>query len=96
VIGGEIANTEPMIETQWIGIAAGVLTACSLLPQLVKTLRDKKAEDVSIGMLLVLMCGLILWIFYGVRREDMPIIVTNSFSLLLNIIMVILRFRYNR
>jgi MtN3 and saliva related transmembrane protein len=85
-----------MIETQWIGIAAGVLTASSLLPQLIKTLREKKAEDVSIGMLIVLMCGLILWILYGIKREDMPLIVTNCFSLLLNITMVILRLKYNR
>jgi MtN3 and saliva related transmembrane protein len=82
--------------TQTIGIAAGVCTASSLLPQVVKTLREKKAEDVSIAMLFVLQAGLILWIVYGIKRNDMPIIITNCFSLLVNITMVILRFKYNK
>lgn len=80
--------------TQIIGLAAGVLTASSLIPQVVKTLKEKKAEDVSLLMLFVLQAGIILWIVYGVKRSDMPIMVTNSFSLLVNIVMVVLRIRY--
>jgi MtN3 and saliva related transmembrane protein len=82
--------------TQIIGLAAGVLTACSLLPQVIKTLKEKKAEDVSLVMLFVLQAGLILWIIYGIKREDMPIMATNSFSLLVNIVMVILRIKYRK
>ena len=85
-----------MDSTQIIGIAAGIFTATSLLPQVIKTLKEKKAEDVSLLMLLVLQAGLILWIIYGFKREDMPIIITNCFSLLVNIIMVILRLRYKK
>jgi len=81
---------------QLVGFAAGILTASSLLPQLIKTLREKKAEDVSIGMLVVLLSGIILWIIYGVMRKDYPIIITNSFSFLLNVAMITLRLKYNR
>jgi MtN3 and saliva related transmembrane protein len=82
--------------TQIIGLAAGILTSSSLLPQVIKTLKEKKAEDVSLLMLIVLQAGLILWITYGIKRNDLPIIATNSFSLLVNIFMVILRIRYKR
>ena len=85
-----------MDTTQLIGLAAGILTSCSLLPQLIKTIREKKAEDVSIVMLIVLMSGVALWVVYGIKRNDMPIMVTNSFSLLLNITMLFFRFKYNR
>ena len=85
-----------MDSTQIIGIAAGIFTATSLLPQVIKTLKEKKAEDVSLLMLLVLQAGLILWVIYGFKREDMPIIITNCFSLLVNITMVILRIRYKK
>jgi MtN3 and saliva related transmembrane protein len=80
--------------TQAIGLAAGILTASSLIPQVIKTLKTKKADEVSIKMLLVLQAGIILWIVYGFKRYDLPIIVTNIFSLLVNISMVILRIRY--
>ncbi|RYY67380.1 MAG: hypothetical protein EOO12_01310 [Chitinophagaceae bacterium] len=83
-----------MDTTQIVGIVAGILTASSLLPQVIKTLKEKKAAEVSKGMLLTLMGGVALWIVYGVLRKDLPIIVTNSFSLLINIVMMGLRVKY--
>ena len=82
--------------TQIIGLAAGICTATSLLPQVIKTIREKKADDVSLVMLLVLQAGIILWVVYGIKREDFPIIVTNSFSLLVNITMVFLRIKFKK
>lgn len=82
--------------TQVIGLAAGVCTATSLIPQVVKTIKEKKAEDVSLGMLIVLATGIILWIVYGVKKNDLPIIATNAFSLLVNITMVILGIKYKK
>lgn len=81
---------------QIVGLVAGTLTSSSLIPQLIKTIKEKKAQDVSVGMLLVLMLGVATWVAYGLLREDLPIIITNSFSLLLNITMLVLRFKYNR
>jgi MtN3 and saliva related transmembrane protein len=82
--------------TQVIGLAAGICTATSMLPQVLKTIREKKAEDVSLWMLVVLMAGIILWIVYGFKKNDIPIIATNLFSLSVNITMTILRIRYHR
>lgn len=79
---------------QIIGIAAGVLTSSSMLPQLIKIIREKKAENVSILMLLILMSGLGLWIAYGWMKKDFPIIATNGFSLLVNIILLLFRIKY--
>ena len=45
-------------------------------------------------MLAVLLAGLCVWIVYGVLKKDYPIIVTNSFSLLTNIIIVVLTAKY--
>ena len=79
-----------------IGVAAGILTAVSMLPQVIKTLKTKKAEHVSPLMLIILICGVSLWIIYGVLRKDLPIIFTNSFSVLINIVMLFLRWKYRK
>lgn len=79
---------------QLIGIGAGILTSVSMLPQLIKTFRKKEAEDLSLIMILVLMSGLGVWIWYGILRNDLPIILTNCFSFLLNSLLLFLRFRY--
>lgn len=81
---------------EWIGIAAGVLTAFSMLPQLIKVIKEKKVEDLSVLMLVVLMSGLILWVVYGFIRNDPPLIYTNIFSVLVNAALVFFRIKYSR
>ena len=80
---------------QIIGIGAGILTSVSMLPQLIKTIREKKAEDISMMMIIVLMSGIGCWIWYGFLRNDMPIIFTNGFSFILNAILLFFRFKYD-
>jgi MtN3 and saliva related transmembrane protein len=82
--------------TEVVGIAAGVLTSMSLLPQIIKIIKEKKTQDISLFYLLVLFCGLGLWTYYGFRREDIPIIATNTFSLILNSIMIALGIIYKK
>ncbi len=77
-----------------IGLAAGMLTAGSMLPQVIKSWKEKKAEDVSMIMLIVLIAGIALWIYYGIRKNDLPIVVTNAFSLLVNAVMIWLRIKF--
>jgi MtN3 and saliva related transmembrane protein len=77
-----------------IGIAASLLTATSMMPQLIKIIRDKKAESVSIVMLAVLFGGLAMWIWYGILINDFIIIISNSFSILVNITTVFLTIKY--
>ncbi|RZJ71324.1 MAG: hypothetical protein EOO45_11965 [Flavobacterium sp.] len=77
-----------------LGIVAGIYTSSSILPQIIKTLKKKKAEEVSIFMFIVLMTGNALWIYYGFVKSDIAIISTNFFALALNIVMIVLKFRY--
>ena len=74
-----------------LGIVAGILTAVSLVPQLVKMIKEKKYDTVSPVMLIVLLAGQALWIAYGIYRDDWPIIGTNAFSCLVNITILTLR-----
>jgi MtN3 and saliva related transmembrane protein len=77
-----------------IGIVAGVCTSISLLPQLIKIIKTKKAEDISYVMLIFLFLGVGAWVWYGMEKNDYPIIITNSFSFLVNILVIIFTARY--
>ena len=85
-----------METTQIIGFIAGIFTGISLLPQLIKIIKEKKTEDISTWMLLILMGGLALWITYGVLINNLPIIITNSFSMVVNVLITFLRFRFKK
>jgi MtN3 and saliva related transmembrane protein len=82
--------------TQAIGIAAGVCTAVSLIPQIIKILKEKKAQDISMLYLVVLLVGLILWIVYGVLRKDIPVIATNVTSVVINVVTIFLGMKYKK
>ena len=56
--------------------------------------QEKKASQVSVFMLVILIIGLGLWMWYGFLKEDWPIIITNGFSLIINGIMILLRYKY--
>ncbi|RDC57934.1 hypothetical protein DU508_02995 [Pedobacter chinensis] len=77
-----------------IGISAGILTALAVVPQVVKTIRTKKAAHVSPFMFLVLLAGNGLWCYYGFLISDLPIIITNAFSFSMDILMLILKYVY--
>ena len=78
-----------------IGIAAGVLTAVSALPQIFKVLKDKKAQAVSPMMFFVLLGGNALWVWYGILLSEAPIYITNGFSVVCDIVMIFLNYRYS-
>jgi MtN3 and saliva related transmembrane protein len=78
----------------YIGILAGIFTAASLLPQLVKIIKEKKSENISYFMLFILLAGLSMWVWYGILRKDYPIIITNSFSFLVNILVIYFTMKY--
>lgn len=79
-----------------LGIVAGIGTATSLLPQLFKMMREKKASDISVLTLLILLTSLALWIWYGFLKDDLPIILTNIASLAINISIIIARGYYKK
>ena len=84
------------MNVQLVGIISSVLTAVSMLPQLIKVIKEKDAENVSLVMLTVLLAGLGMWIYYGVLIQDPIIIVSNSFSVLLNMVLLVCALRFKR
>ncbi len=82
--------------TGYVGIGAGVLTAVSMLPQLFKIIKEKKAEDISYFMLFLLLVGLAGWVWYGILKNDYPIIITNGFSFLVNLVIIIFSVKYKK
>ena len=73
-----------------IGALAGVLTTIAIIPQIVKAVKTKQVNDISPLFLSILIIGLGLWVLYGLLIVDIPIILTNGVSFILNSIMLIL------
>lgn len=75
-----------MTTTTMLGYAAGSMTTLAFVPQVVRTLKTRSARDLSWGMLLIFILGVILWLVYGVSLDSWPIIVCNAVTLILNLV----------
>ena len=83
-----------MTGVQILGYAACAVTALTFLPQVVKTWKEKSAKNVSLMMFIIAFANEVMWIAYGVLRNDMVIIVTNVIMIVMCSIMISLKLRY--
>jgi MtN3 and saliva related transmembrane protein len=79
-----------------VGTAAGLCSMASFVPQLIKIVRERQAEGVSLRTYGVTVTGFILWIVYGVMLGSWPVAVSNAVSLLLSSAILALAWHYDQ
>jgi len=79
-----------------IGIIAGILVLSSFIPQLHKAYKTKKMSDLSMYLMGLIASGMFLWVVYGIIRRDPVIIGTNAAGFVLNIILMVLKLKYDK
>ena len=82
------------INIEFFGYFAAILTTAAFLPQLIKTLKTKKADDVSLITLIMFISGLISWIIYGYKISSLPILIANIITLILNLLILVSKIYY--
>jgi len=68
----------------------------STVPQIRKSLKSKKTDDVSKWLIISLIGGLSLWVFYGILKGDIIIVVANAIGVSLNLFLLFLKWRYTK
>ncbi len=84
------------LNIEFFGYFAAILTTAAFLPQLIKTLKTKKAEDVSLITLIMFICGVGSWIIYGHAISSFPILLANIITFILNLFILISKIYYAR
>ena len=81
---------------QVVGVTAGLCSMASFVPQLVKLVRERQADGVSLRTYLVMVAGFVFWVAYGVLLGSWPIAGSNAVNLILSAAILILKFRFER
>jgi MtN3 and saliva related transmembrane protein len=71
-----------------LGLLAGTLTTIAFFPQLIKVWKSKSAHDLSMVWLVTFISGVSLWLIYGVLVNGLPIILANSVTLALTLVIL--------
>jgi MtN3 and saliva related transmembrane protein len=77
----------------WMGMVAGSLTSVAALPQVVKTVRTGRTNDLSLWQPVLLTVGVGLWMAYGINIGDIPLITMNILPLGANLLLVGMKLR---
>ncbi|MFJ2973410.1 SemiSWEET transporter [Kluyvera sp. NPDC087067] len=76
-----------------IGYAAACLTTLSFLPQAIKVIATRNTQGISGLMYIMFVCGLVMWLIYGVMIEDTAVSMANFLTLLFAMPILIIKFR---
>ncbi len=68
----------------------------STVPQIRKSVKSKKTDDVSKWLIISLIGGLSLWVFYGILKGDIIIVLANAIGVSLNLFLLFLKWRYTK
>ena len=81
---------------EFFGYFAAILTTLAFLPQLIKTLQTRKAEDVSLITLIMFLTGVLSWIIYGYKIASTPILIANIITFILNLFILIFKISFSK
>jgi len=84
------------INVDIFGYFAAILTTTAFLPQLIKTLKTKKADDVSLTTLVMFIIGVLSWIIYGYKISSTPILIANLITLILNLLILMSKVYFSK
>ncbi|MEM9361613.1 MAG: SemiSWEET transporter [Bacteroidota bacterium] len=77
-----------------VGLVAATLTTSSFIPQVYKAFKNKSTKDVSLTMYTVLLIGTILWLIYGINIQSLAVILANSITALLVLLVLVLKLKF--
>lgn len=80
------------MDTYTIGILAALFTTAANIPQTYIIIREQSTEHISAATYFILLTGTLLWMYYGILKEDWPLILTNGFTSLTSMLIIVLNY----
>ncbi len=81
------------MDVEIIGFIAAILTTSAFVPQVLKVWKSKSTKGVSVSMYLVMLLGVFLWGVYGYIIESRSIMIANTVTGFLQLMILVLIFK---
>jgi MtN3 and saliva related transmembrane protein len=79
---------------EWIGSLAAIFTTAAYIPQLIKVMRHKHTQSISLGMYVLISCGIACWLVYGLMIGSFSVIVANGVTLVMALVILAMKIRH--
>lgn len=84
-----------MVLVDVVGYVAASCTTLAFLPQALKAIRDKDTQSLSLGMYVLFTVGVVLWLAYGILKDDYAITLANAITVIFSLAILITKIRYD-
>lgn len=78
---------------QLIGYVAATLTTFAFVPQTIKVIQSNDTKSLSLWMYLIFTAGVLLWLLYGIVKDDLPLIFANTITASLALVILYKKIR---
>ena len=79
-----------------LGLVAGALVTCSMIPQLIRIFKLKSAREISLLFTMSLLLGMVLWLAYGIYLSLNPVIIWNAIGIAFVSLLLYAKLRYGK
>ena len=76
------------IGVELIGFAAAFLTTIAFIPQVIKVVKTRSVEGLSLTTYLIFIVGVFLWLIHGINLGSISMIAGNSITVILALIII--------
>lgn len=77
-----------------IGFIAAILTTSAFIPQVYRAWKTKNVEAISLTMFIAMFIGVILWLVYGIYINSLSMVIANTITALLSLVIIVLKIRH--
>ena len=71
-----------------IGFAAAFLTTIAFIPQVVQVWKTNSVEGLSLTTYIIFVIGVFLWFLYGLNIGSLSMIIANSITVVLGLVII--------
>ena len=72
-----------------IGMSAAILTTLAFVPQVLKVIKLKKTDGLSLSTYIIFTLGVVLWLVYGFFKNSISMVFGNGITLILSLIILV-------
>lgn len=83
----------------WVELAGhfgAFLSSVTFMPQVYKAWQTKSVGDLSLTMMLIVLTSTIVWLYYGVSLNLLPVIIANGIICFLSLVLIGFKFSFKK
>ena len=81
---------------EYLGYIGGILTTFCYVPQIIRVFRLKSAKEISLLFTILLLVGVVVWLFYGIFLSLAPVVLWNSIAVVIVAALLYAKMKYGR